>query len=123
MLYFLLHSLCGSGVRRFKLSLQVGSSVLHFAIYGFPFYSHPTGSLRFAHCRLTWTAYSIYSQLTSININTKIPPQFSPSNVIQISPLCSHANSNITAETKHIKRLTSFLCCILKIIHLLSPYF
>ena len=78
---------------------------------------------RFAHFRLTWTTYSIYSQLTTIYINTKIPPQFSPSNFVQILPLCSHANANITAETKHIKRLTSFSCCVLKLVHVPSPYF
>jgi len=38
----MLHSIYGSGFRRFKASLQIGSSMLRFAIYRFTLYSHPT---------------------------------------------------------------------------------
>jgi hypothetical protein len=79
--------------------------VSHLSIH---FYTHPSPKLEI--CPLSVDLNCLFNIFTAnihiFYIKTKIPPQFSPSSVIQISPLCSHTSTNITVETKHTQRLT-----------------
>jgi hypothetical protein len=95
----------GSDLCRFKVSLQFGGTVLRFALIDSFFILTQPQSLRFAHCRLTWAVYSVYSQLTSIySILTR---KFHlNSALLALSKFRRYAATPIQIETKHIQRLT-----------------
>jgi hypothetical protein len=104
-LYFLLYFIYGSDLRRFKVSLQFGGTVLRFAFIDSYFILTQPQSLRFAHCRLTWSVYSIYSQLTSTySILTR---KFYLSSALPaLSKSHHYVAAPIQIQTKHIQRLT-----------------